>query len=202
MTALDGSDVVHLVGALATADRMPAIALVIDRSDPDGTPFSWERHGLTGITIHPRILDEDGPVMAAMLAHEVAHHRPDRDDDAPASDRLMWTAQRLAAASTVLATLAGADLRTVAVGAVAAVVAWYARRLLQLQDSRREEFAADAHAVELLDAVGMPGRECLRAALERTAADEGETDRWSWRFSTHPTAAQRLAALDQLDATP
>jgi hypothetical protein len=46
-------------------------------------------------------------------------------------------------------------------------------------------------------AVGLPGRDYTRAALEHLAKDGRALDRWLLPFSTHPTAAQRLAALDK-----
>ena len=190
--------VADLTGRLASVDQTPGVVLVLDRTAPDGSAVAWERgcHALAGVTVHPDLLGEDGPVMAGILAHEVAHHRA----DAPSGGRwpdLVAGARPLPLAAAFVALWMDEPKGVVAALLAVAAVLYVVARLGGLHLARVEEFAADAYAVLLLDACDLPGRDCTRAALE--AAGEGEPwlDRWLWPFSAHPTVAQRLAALDR-----
>ncbi|MEU9832730.1 M48 family metalloprotease [Streptosporangium sp. NPDC048047] len=124
------------------------------------------------------------------LAHEIAHHALGHPAGwlVPALERITIWAMVAAGAATSLA----APAWVVAVLAVLAVVAF----LVSAWRRRADEYAADAHAAALLEAVGLPGAVIVAASL----ADEITAEpRWyalgGWLLGGHPATGARLHRL-------
>lgn len=136
------------------------------------------------------------PHMAGVLAHEVAHHalgHLDRPD--------MWaTVQRWALRVAVAALVAGGYLPAVRLAALAlagvAALVCVAALLLDAGRDRRDEYEADAHAVQLLDALGHDGRAATAASLRPMESDPWWYRAVGWLAGTHPTPAARLRRIE------
>ena len=140
--------------------------------------------------------------LAAVLAHEISHIR-DGDLFVLRLATVVATATRaMAQAGLIVALFAGLG----AIGAhpllpVLLIVSPLAADLLTLSLARSREFLADAGAAEL---TGDP--EALASALARLERIQGDdferlaarAPSWLRWFRTHPTVAQRIAALGTL----
>ncbi|MDA8231428.1 MAG: zinc metalloprotease HtpX [Magnetospirillum sp.] len=146
--------------------------------------------------------------LAAVLAHEVSHHRHGDlrilrlADAAGRLTRFLSLFGLLSLAIFLPATMAGIKLPLLPLLLLA--VAPIATDLLTLELSRTREFAADASAAEITgDAEG------LMLALRRIDVLQGggwerlgRPPSWLRLFRTHPTTAERLARLEELAPEP
>ncbi|MDH2425806.1 M48 family metalloprotease [Sphaerisporangium sp. TRM90804] len=131
------------------------------------------------------------------LAHEVAHH---------ASGWSRGYAVLFGVACQVSTAAMGAVALALALGVqmwipACLVVLAAGSQLLTAHVLRRLEYEADALAVQLLDRIGMPGRDVVQAMLWRITHRETRWDRlprWDrllWFTAPHPPAAARLRAI-------
>lgn len=138
----------------------------------------------------------DGAVWRGVLAHEVAHHALDHP-----RAWLFWRGRgsdvaRGAFGVAVVAVAWG--LPPVVVVAVA-VVATVAVLGLAWRE-RREEYAADAMAVWLLDRAGLDGRRVVAGTLAGLPGDPWWYAAGVWLFASHPTSRARRRRLARLGA--
>ncbi|MBG0819869.1 M48 family metalloprotease [Planomonospora sp. ID91781] len=131
--------------------------------------------------------DADSLPLYGVLAHEIAHHALGHDAERPLWQSPAWWSKAALLAALVLE----APLPVLLVLAVVALAA----ALATARRERLAEYDADAHAVRLLDAAGLPGRRLVAAAL----ADLVDGPAW-YRltvalFDSHPSARARRRVL-------
>ena len=117
--------------------------------------------------------------LLGVLAHEVAHE----------DLRHVAKAQTLGAGLSIGAVIL--DQIIPGSGAITPI----AGQLISRGYSRREEYAADKHGVELLKRIGQP-KEIMVDTLQWLIATEGGSS--GGFFSTHPATAERIEALKEL----
>ncbi|MEV5408591.1 M48 family metalloprotease [Thermopolyspora sp. NPDC052614] len=127
-----------------------------------------------------------------VAAHEAAHCVLGHTD----RRRRWW---RLAAAGAAWAGV-GAGSAALVTGAsmlpaVAAAVVSVTCLLIGAALGRRAEYAADAHAVRLLEAAGVPGRQAVAAALAAIPAESAWYRAGGWLVDGHPLRAARLRRI-------
>ncbi|GAA2870548.1 hypothetical protein GCM10010517_30780 [Streptosporangium fragile] len=122
-----------------------------------------------------------------VLAHEIAHHalghgRP----------RVFW---RDPAWLAKAALLSGVVLRLPVAVLAVLVCLVLAAALAGARRDRLQEYDADAHAVRLLDAAGLPGRRLVTAALADLIDAPPGHRVIGWAFDGHPSARARRRVL-------
>lgn len=151
-------------------------------------------HGAPVIPVGEGLLTGSRTVLgAAVLAHEVAH----RELGHPTAPRIIGDSV-VGLLGLIAALLIG--LPALVPGALSVLLLLLqARRVLK---RRREEYAADARAVDLLDRIGLDGRGCLLTLLTEVIGVDPWHLRWAdWMVLTQPTAARRIRALEQARRT-
>ena len=176
--------------ALTDVIRAAGIPSVLVTVDPDGETGAWSYAdpctGTARIEIGAELLDQPNEVrLAGALAHEAAHLVLGHT-----KPPTCWDARAVAIAALVSAA-AGAPWWVLLVGLVGATVL----HLVDLMGQRREEIAADAFSVTLLDAAGLPGREIVAATLAQIPDDTRWYRAVGWVVGSYPTATSRRAAL-------
>ncbi|WP_031171856.1 M48 family metalloprotease [Streptosporangium roseum] len=150
---------------------------------PDGQTGAWSYAapctGVARIEVGAELLQHPHQVrLAGALAHEVAHEALGHTGRTSS-----WWDARVVFAITVVAAAVGSPWWILPVGLVAATVL----HLIDLMGQRREEFAADAYSVELLDAAGLPGREIVTTTLEQVPDDGRWYRTLGWIIGSYPT---------------
>ncbi|GGS97706.1 hypothetical protein GCM10010156_64880 [Planobispora rosea] len=188
----------HLTRALAGAAHLPGTPGVLVTLDP--TLKADAVAGVDACTHTPRIIlgtdllhQENPDQLTMVVAHEIAHHVLDHDAEPGAR---VWSTLTSALFLLSLGALFLAAPRWIVVAATDAALAVHLiGRLAATRASRRQELAADAHAVRLLDAIGRNGRATLTACLATLPA----ASRWhrliGWMLDSHPSPAMRLRHL-------
>ncbi|GAT67821.1 protease HtpX [Planomonospora sphaerica] len=179
-----------LSDTLRTAARLPGVLVYL--SPELGTNACAERRCAPApmVGIGSALLDVRTAALQGAVAHEIAHHALGHTSDptVPVLDRLSrWTA-----IAAVLAWPARLPLALVLTLAASAAALW----LVSTWCQRRAEYAADAHAALLLDAVGLPGRWVVASML---IADLPGEPRWyglgGWLIGSHPATRARIRRI-------
>ncbi|MCT9932465.1 M48 family metallopeptidase [Planotetraspora sp. A-T 1434] len=146
----------------------------------------------TTVTLGADLLDANDLILHGVLAHEVAHHHLGH----PRNRALFFLAHAMNAA--VGCGLAALSLHLTWVAAVLFAAAGMCR-LVSDWLCRRCEYAADEHAVALLNAAGFPGARAVAAMVDDCAHTEPRWVRWGgWLVAGHPTVRARAARLAEM----
>ncbi|MER5317995.1 M48 family metalloprotease [Streptosporangium roseum] len=157
---------------------------------PDGQSDAWSYAnpctGVARIEVGAELLQHPHQVrLTGALAHEVAHQALGHTQPPT-----FWDA-RVVAIATLVAAAVGSPWWILPVGLVAATVL----HLIDLMGQRREELAADAHSIELLDAAGLPGQEIVTTTLEQVPDDGRWYRTLGWIIGSYPTVQARRRAV-------
>ncbi|GGP97425.1 M48 family metalloprotease [Streptosporangium pseudovulgare] len=189
-----GNDLEGLTGlawALHRAAGLPGVLVHIDDELGDNAAAvdTGRCHRTPMVELGSGLLDGPADVLAATLAHEIAHVALGHHD----RRRIPWAERTCAVAGTAAAIALVTS--QVMFGIAAAVVAAGAH-LLGAYWARRQEYAADARGAGLLDEIGLPGASAMSAMLHGLEAHESTAyRRGGWIGATHPTSRQRRRAL-------
>lgn len=180
----------ELVDDLANRARVPAPRAVVARAG--GLARLEGRQGQACLRVDRALLDAPSLVQRGVVAHEIAHlaleHR----------GRVKRRIGGLLSVLIVVAAIGAAVGTTVAQRAQLALVGagtvFLAGRVLVARSSRQDELAADRYALDLLG-----GSEAALHALAWQRQSEQPEDEWWFarHTATHPSLAQRVAALHQ-----
>lgn len=131
--------------------------------------------------------DAASQTLYGAVAHEIAHHALDHGLDT--------LAQRYRVALARTGLLVGLALRPPFALLVVLALLTLVMHLVAARRSRLQEYDADAYAVRLLDAAGLPGRRIMAAALADLHTDSIGYRLAGWMFGSHPTARARRRTL-------
>ncbi|MER7131336.1 M48 family metalloprotease [Streptosporangium saharense] len=163
-----------------------SVLVVIDPDLADGARTYGDLcSGVHRIDLGADLLADRARLYGA-LTHEIAHHALGH-----LTARRPWLRVcQAAAVAAVVFLLTGYPWPATA--AVALAVAAY---LVDARQQRREELAADAHSVALLNAAGLPGHTIVAATLAAGPADPWWHRAGGWIGGSHPTMRSRQAAV-------
>ncbi|MFF4413214.1 M48 family metalloprotease [Streptosporangium sp. NPDC001559] len=185
VSELDG--LADLAAALRCHTTRPGLLITLAPDLDDNARASVNLcNGVDRIDLGPSLLTSDAQVLYGVLAHEIAHHALDHGDG------IIRRYRARAAQAALLGGLA-LNLPTLAVLALAVLVIGV--HLVDARRSRLQEYDADAHAVRLLDAAGLPGRRIMAAALADLPTEPAAHRFGGWVFGWHPTARARRRTL-------
>ncbi|MGC5013143.1 M48 family metalloprotease [Streptosporangium sp. DT93] len=179
----------ELVCALRHCAQLPGLLIRIT-PDLDGNAEA----GQTRCDRIPRVelgadllRDPDSLPLYGVLAHEIAHHALDHGHPRPLWGDPRW----LAKAALLIGAILHLPLPVLGVLAFAVLgtVLAAARR------DRLQEYDADTHAVRLLDAIGLPGRRMVAAALADVIEAPPGYRLIGWAFDGHPSPRARRRTL-------
>lgn len=129
----------------------------------------------------------DSLALYGVLAHEIAHHALDHG-----RTRAFWCNPAWLAKAALLG---GLVLRLPLPALAVLVCVVLAAELADARRERLQEYDADTHAVRLLDAVGLPGRRLVAAALADVIDAPPCYRLIGWAFDGHPSARARRRTL-------
>ncbi|MER5320868.1 M48 family metalloprotease [Streptosporangium roseum] len=186
----------ELTATLRRAARLPGLLVYIAPELGDNAYAGSRPCGPAPLVgIGADLLDDSrSAALHGAVAHEIAHHALGHVTSlvVPALERVAAWATVGAMLATIVPAPRWVPLVLVAVAAVAYVTAAWRRRAT--------EYAADAHAVALLDAAGLPGAAIVAAMLTEDFATE---PRWyargGWLIGSHPLTRSRLRRITSLD---
>ncbi|GAA2279247.1 hypothetical protein GCM10010149_23710 [Nonomuraea roseoviolacea subsp. roseoviolacea] len=190
--AVEVAGLADLVAALRDAARLPGLLVYVAGELGDNATAEARPCGSAPVVgVGADLLDDHrSPELVGSVAHEIAHHALGHLSGwlVPALDWLyIWTC---------VAGIMSAFLPVPGWISPALLSLALAARLCVSWLRRAAEFAADRHAVALLDSLGMPGRQIVTAMLTRDLAVEPI---WyamvGWLAGTHPPAHARLRRL-------
>ncbi|MER6826563.1 M48 family metalloprotease [Streptosporangium sp. NPDC000563] len=179
----------ELVCALRHCAQLPGLLIRIT-PDLDGNAEAFasrcDRTPRVGLGAD-LLQDPDSSSLYGVLAHEIAHHALDHDHPRMFWRNPVWLAKAALLGGLVL------RLPLPALAVLACVV--LAAALVEARRERLQEYDADAHAVRLLDAVGLPGRRLMAAALADLIDAPPGYRLIGWAFDGHPSARARRRTL-------
>ncbi|WP_406319135.1 M48 family metallopeptidase [Streptosporangium sp. NBC_01639] len=188
-TPADVADLADLAGALRRAARLPGLLVHITPDLGDNAcAVTRKCDPAPLVEIGTDLLaDHRSTVLQGAMAHEIAHHTLKHGYRPVCWRNPAW----LAKACFLAGLIAHLPLPVLGVLAVAVFItaAMGARR------ERLQEYDADAHAVRLLDAAGLPGRRIVAAALADLPDEPPAYRLAGWVFSSHPTSRARRRTL-------
>ncbi|GAA3039612.1 M48 family metalloprotease [Streptosporangium longisporum] len=179
----------ELTGALARAAHAPAVLVVVDPALEDGALA----HGShcdpdAHITLGADLL-ADQTRLRGVLAHEIAHHALGHSQGLTQASwwqNVCWIGICTFVAAIVADSSAWADVAlVVAIGA----------HLLAAREQRREEYQADAHSMQLLNAAGLDGHAIVTATLAALPQESRLYRLAGWIIGSHPTPDARRRAF-------
>ncbi|MBN6052701.1 M48 family metalloprotease, partial [Nonomuraea sp. RK-328] len=196
MSALNPSSelvgLAQLTAVLRNSARLPGLLVYVAGELGDNAAAEARPCGSGPVVgVGAELLDDDhSPALVGSVAHEIAHHALGHLTGwlVPTLDWLyIWTC---------VAGIMSAFLPVPGWLAPALLSLALAARLCAAWRRRAAEFAADRHAVALLDSLDMPGPQIVTAMLIRDLAVE---PLWyamvGWLAGTHPPAHARLRRL-------
>ncbi|MEV0826407.1 M48 family metalloprotease [Nonomuraea rubra] len=188
----DVSGIAELVRLLTSGADLPGVVVLVDEDLGDtAAALEVDQCGHTPMLLCGSAWVEGSRLaMYGTIAHEVAHHALGHTR---ASARVLLPRLPCFALVAAAAALLGGHVWVAALILLAAPLA----RLVCLRRCRRHEREADAHAVTLLNAAGLPGTASLTAVLDGIAAAESRWNRTlGWLAATHPPVWARRRHLN------
>lgn len=179
----------ELACALRHCAQLPGLLIRIS-PDMDGNAAALESRcdRIPRIDLGADLLHEGGSVpLYGVLAHEIAHHALGHGRSLPFWRSPAWLA--------TAALLSGLVLRLPLAALVFLACLLLVARMAGARRGRLEEYDADAHAVRLLDAAGLPGRRLVAAALADLVDMPPGFRVIGWLFDGHPSARARRRTL-------
>ncbi|MFD0890862.1 M48 family metalloprotease, partial [Streptosporangium algeriense] len=163
-----------LAAALRCHTTRPGMLIALDPELGDNARASVSLcDGTARIDLGPALLASGPQPLYGVLAHEIAHH---------ALDHGPTLLQRCRMRVAQAALLGGLALNLPSLAVLALAVLMIGVHLVDARRSRLEEYDADAYAVRLLEAAGLPGRRIMTAALSDLPADSIACRLGGWVF--------------------
>lgn len=179
----------------ADLERVSGVqATLVFSTDPDINAFATELEGRRIVIVQRGLLadfEQDRDAVAAVLAHELAHHKADH---IRAGHRKQ---QNVRVLGVLLGAAVGAHVGRESgqlAGAAAGAAVGTGANLLALKFNRNQELQADRLAVEWMIAAGYNPQGMLRVQ-QRLGAMAGK--RKAAILSTHPNSAKRYQAAEK-----
>jgi predicted Zn-dependent protease len=179
----------------ADIERVSGVeATLVFSTDPDINAFATELEGRRIVIVQRGLLadfEQDRDAVAAVLAHELAHHKADH---IRAGHRKQ---QNVRVLGVLLGAAVGAHVGRESgqlAGAAAGAAVGTGANLLALKFNRNQELQADRLAVEWMIAAGYNPQGMLRVQ-QRLGAMAGK--RQAAILSTHPNSAKRYQAAER-----
>ncbi|MEV7907743.1 M48 family metalloprotease [Streptomyces anulatus] len=179
----------ELVAALRHRAELPGVLIRLDSELGTNAEALGSHCSRTArIDLGAELLQEPASrALYGTIAHEIAHHALDHGQAA------LVRHYRAGLAKTGL--LVGLALRLPFAVLVALAFLALVAHLAAARAARLEEYDADTYAVRLLDAVGLPGRRIVAAALADLPAESAGYLLAGWMFGSHPTPRARRRTL-------
>jgi predicted Zn-dependent protease len=189
----EGTALLAMYEPLAREAGIDAALFVSDSADLNA--YATRNGAEAIVVVHQGLVTHlagDRDAVAAVLAHEIAHHAKGHPD------AIVERAERNATAAAILGTVVGVAVghdHGHLAGAASGAAVGIGADLLVLRFSRSQELEADALAMALLDATGHDPAAMIRLheALAKLSAGRNIP-----LLSTHPTGKKRIARAERV----